>query len=166
MTQAVAAGELMRLDDIKFNEKKARGLIGDIVSKLRLPQSVVVEFENLMLELYKTTLMIGGKLISFGRILLAKLKEFMTKNPNMAIGTIIGALFGLFLSAVPLIGSILFIISTAAGWSIGAFLDRNNAQALDDNTSITLKQEFEAAASPDTKQTFKVMQEISIGIKR
>lgn len=115
MTKAVAIEELQRFDNVRFNEDNARSLIDEMSSGLKLPESMKAEFRRKMQNLFTQTKIIGGKLINIGRIIFAKLYQFLQENPNMVLGTIIGAVFGSFLGMVPLIGDILSLISTFLG---------------------------------------------------
>ena len=162
MTKAVAIEELQRFDNVRFNEANARNLISKVSSGLKLPEPVKVEFDRKMATLFQQTKIIAGKLINIGRIIFAKLYQFITENPNMALGTIIGAVLGSFLSVVPLIGSILSIVATFLGAAIGGYLDLLNKGGREADTTL---EKVIAGAAHTTKEFFKLLKEIFIALK-
>lgn len=162
MTQAVAIGQLQSFDDVNMNEAKARGLVSAVIKGLNLPKSIQEDFENLMIKLFKTTKIVAGELVNIGRIIFAKLFQFLKENPNMALGTILGAILGSFLNMVPLIGSILNIVATFLGAAIGAYLDyvRQGCEKCDNALEKVI-----AGASHATKEFFKLLKEIFIALR-
>ena len=162
MTKAVAIEELQRFDNPRFNEDNARGLINAMSSGLKLPEPVKVEFDRKMATLFQQTKIIAGKLINIGRIIFAKLYQFITENPNMALGTIIGAVLGSFLGMVPLIGGILSIVATFLGAAIGGYLDLLNKGGREADTTL---EKVIAGAAHTTKEFFKLLKEIFIALK-
>ena len=126
MTKTIAIEELQRFDNPRFNEDNARGLIDEMSSGLKLPESMKAEFDRKMVTLFQQTKIIAGKLINIGRIVFAKIYQFIQDNPNLTLGTIIGAVFGSFLGMMPLIGSILSLISPFLGAAIGGYIDYVN----------------------------------------
>ncbi len=162
MTKAVAIEELQRFDNANFNEAKARNLISKVSSGLNLPDSVKVEFDRKMATLFQQTKIIAGKLVNIGRIIFAKLYQFITENPNMALGTIIGAVLGSFLGMVPLIGGILSIVATFLGAAIGGYLDLLNKGGREADTTL---EKVIAGAAHTTKEFFKLLKEIFIALK-
>ncbi|EEO23697.1 MULTISPECIES: hypothetical protein [Helicobacter] len=162
MTKAVAIEELQRFDNSRFNEANARNLISKVSSGLKLPEPVKVEFDRKMATLFQQTKIIAGKLINIGRIIFAKLYQFITENPNMALGTIIGAVLGSFLGMVPLIGGILSIVATFLGAAIGGYLDLLNKGGREADTTL---EKVIAGAAHTTKEFFKLLKEIFIALK-
>ena len=162
MTKAVAIEELQRFDNPRFNEDNARGLINAMSSGLKLPEPVKVEFDRKMATLFQQTKIIAGKLVNIGRIIFAKLYQFITENPNMALGTIIGAVLGSFLGMVPLIGGILSIVATFLGAAIGGYLDLLNKGGREADTTL---EKVIAGAAHTTKEFFKLLKEIFIALK-
>lgn len=106
-----------------------------------------------MATLFQQTKIIAGKLINIGRIIFAKLYQFITENPNMALGTIIGAVLGSFLGMVPLIGGILSIVATFLGAAIGGYLDLLNKGGREADTTL---EKVIAGAAHTTKEFFKL----------
>ena len=162
MTKAVAIEELQRFDNSRFNEANARNLISKVSSGLKLPEPVKVEFDHKMATLFQQTKVIAGKLVNIGRIIFAKLYQFITENPNMALGTIIGAVLGSFLGMVPLIGGILSIVATFLGAAIGGYLDLLNKGGREADTTL---EKVIAGAAHTTKEFFKLLKEIFIALK-
>ncbi|MDY5823041.1 MAG: hypothetical protein SPJ83_09715 [Helicobacter sp.] len=162
MTKAVAIEELQRFDNSRFNEANARNLISKVSSGLKLPEPVKVEFDRKMATLFQQTKIIGGKLVNIGRIIFAKLYQFITENPNMALGTIIGAVLGSFLGMVPLIGGILSIVATFLGAAIGGYIDYVNKGGRELNGTL---QQVIAGATHATKEFFKLIAEIFSALK-
>ena len=131
-------------------------------SGLKLPEPVKVEFDRKMATLFQQTKVIAGKLVNIGRIIFAKLYQFITENPNMALGTIIGAVLGSFLGMVPLIGGILSIVATFLGAAIGGYLDLLNKGGREADTTL---EKVIAGAAHTTKEFFKLLKEIFIALK-
>ena len=162
MTKTIAIEELQRFDNSRFNEANARNLISKVSSGLKLPEPVKVEFDRKMATLFQQTKIIAGKLVNIGRIIFAKLYQFITENPNMVLGTIIGAVLGSFLSVVPLIGGILSIVATFLGAAIGGYLDLLNKGGREADTTL---EKVIAGAAHTTKEFFKLLKEIFIALK-
>ena len=162
MTQSVALTELMKFDDTSFTIKESNGLVEKIISGLNLPAPIAADFRRKMDTLFETTKIVGGKLIHIGRIVCIKLWDFICENPNMALGTLIGAIFGLFLSAVPLVGGILALLSTFLGATIGSYLDQlqKGGTEVDGTLSKVL-----VGATNATKEFFKLIREILAALK-
>lgn len=142
--------------------RNARGLIDKMSSGLQLPESMKAEFDRKMVTLFQQTKIIAGKLIHIGRIIFAKLYQFLQENPNMVLGTIIGAVFGSFLGMVPFIGDILSLISTFLGAAIGGYLDYVNKGGRELNGTL---QQVIAGAAHTTKEFFKLIVEIYDALK-
>lgn len=157
MTKEQAILELRSFDNINFNEAKARELTSEISNGLRLPESVKVEFERGMINVFKSTKVIAGELINVGRIIFVKLYNFIQENPNMVLGTIVGAVFGMFVGWVPLIGGILSLIATFLGAAIGGYLDYVNKGGRELNSTL---EKAIAGATHTTKEFFKLLNEI------
>lgn len=157
MTKTIAIEELQRFDNPRFNEDNARGLIEEMSSGLKLPESMKAEFDRKMVTLFQQTKIIAGKLINIGRIVFAKIYQFIQDNPNLTLGTIIGAVFGVFLGMVPLIGGILSLISPFLGASIGGYLEYVNKGGRELDSTL---QQVLAGATHTTKEFFKLLVEI------
>lgn len=157
MTKTIAIEELQRFDNPRFNEDNARGLIDEMSSGLKLPESMKAEFDRKMVTLFQQTKIIAGKLINIGRIVFAKIYQFIQDNPNMTLGTIIGAVFGFFLAVVPLIGGILSLISPFLGAAIGGYIDYVNKGGRELDSTL---QQVISGATHTTKEFFKLLVEI------
>ena len=162
MTKTIAIEELQRFDNPRFNEDNARGLIEEMSSGLKLPESMKAEFDRKMVTLFQQTKIIAGKLINIGRIVFAKIYQFIQDNPNLTLGTIIGAVFGVFLGMVPLIGGILSLISPFLGASIGGYLEYVNKGGRELDSTL---QQVLAGATHTTKEFFKLLVEIFKALK-
>lgn len=95
--------------------------------KKGVPVGVVTRLE----ELWDKTRVVGGRIVSFGKILFAKILEFVRAHPNTAIGMCLGAAIGALVSFVPLIGPLLAPLATAIGaaygFMVGSRLDNPHA---------------------------------------
>ncbi|MCI7411976.1 hypothetical protein [Helicobacter bilis] len=157
MTKTIAIEELQRFDNVRFNEDNARGLIDEMSSGLKLPESMKAEFDRKMVTLFQQTKIIAGKLINIGRIVFAKIYQFIQDNPNLTLGTIIGAVFGSFLGMMPLIGDVLSLISPFLGAAIGGYIDYVNKGGRELDSTL---QQVIAGATHTTKEFFKLLVEI------
>ena len=157
MTKTIAIEELQRFDNVRFNEDNARGLIDEMSSGLKLPESMKAEFDRKMVTLFQQTKIIAGKLINIGRLVFAKIYQFIQDNPNLTLGTIIGAVFGSFLGMMPLIGDVLSLISPFLGAAIGGYIDYVNKGGRELDSTL---QQVIAGATHTTKEFFKLLVEI------
>lgn len=158
MTKQAALVELRNFDNIRFNEDNARELTNRISSGLRLPESIKVEFQRGMINVFKSTKVIAGELINVGRIIFVKLFNFIQENPNMALGTIIGAVFIAFASWVPLSE----LLSLMATFGIGGHLYYVNKGGRELNSTL---EKVIAGATHTTKEFFKLLSEIFKALK-
>lgn len=140
MTKTIAIEELQRFDNPRFNEDNARGLIDEMSSGLKLPESMKAEFDRKMVTLFQQTKIIAGKLINIGRIVFAKIYQFIQDNPNLTLGTIIGAVFATFL-----------------GSTIGGYIDYVNKGGRELDSTL---QQVISGATHATKEFFKLIVEI------
>lgn len=89
---------------------------------LGLPVEVNLKLQWLIGEIRK----IGDKVISVGKIILMKIRQFVEENPNLAIGAAIGAAIGVLLNTVPFLGPLLAPIAVVLGMVTGNMIDRMN----------------------------------------
>ena len=89
---------------------------------LGLPVEVNLKLQWLIGETRK----IGDKVISVGKIVLMKIRQFIEENPNLVIGAAIGAAIGVLLGAIPLLGPLLAPIALVLGMVTGSMIDRMN----------------------------------------
>ena len=88
-----------------------------------VPLSILTRLEVL----WDTTKKLGQTVINIGRIIIAKIVEFIEAHPHAAIGMVLGAIIGAFTGALPFIGPMLAPLSIALGslygYCVGARLD-------------------------------------------
>ncbi|WP_256672902.1 hypothetical protein [Pseudomonas sp. v388] len=61
---------------------------------------------------------IGNKVVSIGKLIVMKLRDFITAHKNLAIGTVLGAAIASLVTATPLLGSILAPLGALLGLMI------------------------------------------------
>lgn len=116
--------ELIACDNHSMTEARAQVIIAEMADNLNLPKVAHSDFATLMMKLYGSTKEIGGELVHIGRILIAKICEFIEENPYMTMGAIVGLILGAVVSVVPIVGGILQILATFCGIAIGVHLDK------------------------------------------
>lgn len=89
---------------------------------LGLPVEVNLKLQWLIGETRK----IGDKVISVGKIVLMKIRQFIEENHNLAIGAAIGAAIAVLLGGIPLLGPLLGPIAVVLGMTTGSMIDRMN----------------------------------------
>jgi hypothetical protein len=103
----------------------------DIYAWLResgLPSEVAIRLTSLV----ENIQVIGGRVVSIGKIVLIKIIEFCRANPNLSAGVAVGAAVSALVLLVPLIGSFLAPIALALGITIGAVVGYKMDRATDD----------------------------------
>lgn len=70
--------------------------------------------------LLAVTQMIGGKVVSVGKIIAMHLIEFVKTHPNLAVGVAIGAALSSLITAIPFFGPLLAPITLPLGIVVGA----------------------------------------------
>lgn len=76
-----------------------------------VPLTILTRLESL----WDTTRKVGDKIVYIGKIIIAKIVEFIEEHPNAIIGMALGAAIGALVSLIPFIGPLLAPISTAIG---------------------------------------------------
>ena len=88
-----------------------------------IPLTIVTRLEVL----WDATRKLGDKIIYIGRIITAKIVEFIEAHPHAVIGMALGAIVGAFASAFPFLGALLapltMALGAAYGYCVGARLD-------------------------------------------
>lgn len=107
-----------------------------------LPSEVAIR----MKELVNLTARIGAKTVQLGRVLLAKIIEFIKKHKNLATGVALGAAISSLVSAIPLFGPLLTPIVLPLGMAIGAIAGHRVDKATsgvfnDDTTFVSIAQD-------------------------
>jgi len=81
-----------------------------------VPPEVVTRLK----ELWETTKSIGKQVYEVGKIIVMKIIQFITDNPNMAIGVLMGISIGSLINMIPWIGPILAPLAMVVGAFFGA----------------------------------------------
>ena len=115
-----------------------------------------------MINVFKFTREIEGETIHIGRIIFVKLFDFIKENPNVALGTIVGAVFIAFVSWATPIGGLLSLIATFLSAAIGGYLDYVNKGGRELNSTL---EKVIAGATHTTKEFFKLLSEIFKALK-
>lgn len=88
-----------------------------------VPLTILTRLEAL----WDATRKLGNKTIYIGRIIIAKIVEFIEAHPHAVIGMALGAIVGAFASAFPFLGALLapltMALGAAYGYCAGARLD-------------------------------------------
>ena len=106
--------------------------------------TIVTRLESL----WEATRNLGEKTIYIGRIIIAKIVEFIEDHPHAVIGMAIGAIVGAFASAFPFLGALLaplaMAVGAAYGYCAGARLDydKNAAPNNEFETLILIAKDF------------------------
>lgn len=103
MRTAEAELELMILQGKAENAFRNSAHVYEHFVSLGLPKQLSIEFSSL----YGATMKIGSQIVKIGKIILHHIFEFIQKNPNVAIGALIGLAIGALLNVIPIIGSLL-----------------------------------------------------------
>jgi hypothetical protein len=112
-----------------------------------IPASISTRVQELLV----ITRKIGGHVINIGRILIAKIIEFVRSNPNMVIGVAIGAAVGALINVIPFFGPLLAPLAMAIGAFIGGafgtYLDKKarGGVATTDSLGAIIEGTIEAA---------------------
>ncbi len=106
MTKAEAELEL----DLQIAEARVtnRDLIVIEAAKAGLP----AEFATRLAELWDHTQEIGGKVWEIGKLVVARILDFIKVNPGLTVGIAIGAAVGALVASVPLLGAMLGPLAT------------------------------------------------------
>ena len=92
-------------DDVTIEALK-RGVPSEIVTRLS--------------EIWEQAVVIGGELVSVGKIIVRKILDFLSANPNIAIGAALGACATMIVASVPLIGPMLAPLTASLFMLYGA----------------------------------------------
>ena len=101
-----------------------------------LPSEVAIR----MKELVNLTAKIGEKTVKLGKIILAKIIEFIKRHQNLAVGMALGAAISSLVSAIPFFGPFLVPIALPLGIMVGAIAghrtDQANGSRISGDTSL------------------------------
>jgi hypothetical protein len=85
-----------------------------------LNKGIPAEFITRMEELWHSTKIIAGELVSIGKIIIQKIYAFTIENTHLATGLALGAALGALVSLIPFLGPLLSPLVTALGLIAGA----------------------------------------------
>jgi hypothetical protein len=90
---------------------------------------------------------VGQRIIHIGRLVLAKIIEFIEANPQMCVGAALGAALGALASGIPILGPVFAPVSVTLGAVLGAVvghdLDREE-KGLPNRSGGSLRQTIES----------------------
>ncbi|WP_274642421.1 hypothetical protein [Pseudomonas serbica] len=89
-------------------------------------------------ELVKVTQRIGNKVVSIGKLIVMKLREFITAHKGLAIGTVLGAAIASLVAAIPLLGSILAPLGALLGLTIAVSGHQSDKQPTGRGAGVNL----------------------------
>lgn len=105
------------------------------LTEMGLPPEVAIRLKEL-LAIVKP---IGDKVISIGKIIVARLIDFVEKHPNLATGIALGAAVSALIASIPFLGPLLAPIALVLGVAVGAFaghrLDKAQGGAMSDDVA-------------------------------
>ncbi|MCP3792535.1 hypothetical protein ACVWY1_005088 [Pseudomonas sp. TE6288] len=76
-----------------------------------LPPEIAIRIKDLV----NVTKRIGDKVVSIGKLIVMKLRDFITAHKGLVIGSLLGAAIASLVSALPLLGSLLAPLGTLLG---------------------------------------------------
>lgn len=89
-------------------------------------------------ELVNVTQRIGNKVVSIGKLIVMKLREFITAHKGLAIGTVLGAAIASLVAAIPLLGSILAPLGALLGLTIAVSGHQSDKQPTGNGAGVNL----------------------------
>lgn len=91
-----------------------------------LPLEIITRLK----EVWRKTLLVGGRIIPLGKLIVLKIWDFIRANPGLALGIVLGAAIGALVNLIPLLGAWLSPLTISVGALVGAarghHLDRLN----------------------------------------
>ncbi len=92
-----------------------------------LPLEIITRLK----EVWRKTLLVSGRVIPLGKLIVLKIWDFIRANSGLALGIVLGAAIGALVNLIPLIGVWLSPLAMSIGALVGAahghHLDRLNA---------------------------------------
>jgi hypothetical protein len=111
-----------------------------------LDRGIPAEVVTRLASIWEATEMIAGEVIAVGRIVVAKIVEFLNENPTIAAGIAIGAAIAALIASLPVLGPLLAPLTTplalAGGGAIGANMQRGHDSGSIINGAIDLASKF------------------------
>jgi hypothetical protein len=110
--------------------------------KRGIPTELVTRLE----ELWEKTKVVAGEVINVGKIIVAKIMEFLKNNPGMALGIALGAVLGAMVSLIPFLGPLIAPLAAAVaaiyGSLVGTSIDDGDGSASLMASAISLANKF------------------------
>jgi len=98
LTEAQAWEEM-----VKYEDEVRESTVEDVIvyfQKKGLPQEVIMRLVNI----YEKVKKVGGKIIPIGKVIIARVIEFIEAHPKMLLGMALGAALGALAFLIPAIG--------------------------------------------------------------
>ena len=89
-------------------------------------------------ELVNVTQRIGNKVVSIGKLIVMKLRDFIMAHKGLAIGTVLGAAVASLVAAIPLLGSILAPLGALLGLTIAVSGHQSDKQPTGSGAGVSL----------------------------
>lgn len=89
-------------------------------------------------ELVNVTQRIGNKVVSIGKLIVMKLREFITAHKGLAVGSLMGAAIASLVAAIPLLGSILAPLGALLGLTIAVSGHQSDKQPTNSWSGVSL----------------------------
>lgn len=89
-------------------------------------------------ELINMTQRIGNKVVSIGKLIVMKLREFITAHKGLAVGSLMGAAIASLVAAIPLLGSILAPLGALLGLTIAVSGHQSDKQPTNSGNGVSL----------------------------
>ena len=89
-------------------------------------------------ELVNVTQRIGNKVVSIGKLIVMKLRDFITAHKGLAIGTVLGAAIASLVAAIPLLGSILAPLGALFGLTVAVSGHLSDKQPTGNGAGVSL----------------------------
>ena len=89
-------------------------------------------------ELVNVTQRIGNKVVSIGKLIVMKLRDFIMAHKGLAIGTVLGAAIASLVAAIPLLGSLLAPLGGLLGLAIAVTGHQSDKHPTGDRGGVSL----------------------------
>lgn len=89
-------------------------------------------------ELVNVTQRIGNKVVSIGKLIVMKLRDFIMAHKGLAIGTVLGAAIASLVAAIPLLGSLLAPLGGLLGLAIAVTGHQSDKHPTGDGGGVSL----------------------------
>lgn len=123
MTTTIGATPLKAntaLLEISLINAETSGASFDDVTVEALKRGIPPEIVTRLSEMWEKAFLIGGEIVSVGKIIVTKIMEFVVSNPKIAIGVALGACATTLVASVPFIGPLLAPLTASVSMLYGA----------------------------------------------